>query len=246
MARTRFRVKIPVIGSMRHKDRHIRAINQAHSMIVRVTSNTFLCNELRPVCSTTAGECSPTATWSSSASASLAPSPMRRVSVLGLLCVFNGMCSTDIYASDSADVLRGKQLARIACSDCHVVASDSESPPLRYAPAPRFDDIASRPGTSEKSLQKFHHDYPLGWRDGAYDDAEARPDKAAGRGSFTVHHELAQALSASLLPGSNNFARSQRRESRQFVGWPWRRRPARGELTTNVTAPGIPGRPITR
>lgn len=132
------------------------AHGRAQSMIVRVTCNMFLCNELRSIRSTTRGECSPTATWSSSAFASPGLSPMRRVSVLGLLCVvFNGMCSTDTYASDSADVLRGKQLARIACSDCHVVGSDSDSPPLRYAPAPRFDDIASRPGTSEKSLQRF-------------------------------------------------------------------------------------------
>jgi len=61
----------------------------------------------------------------------------------------------DIYAADSADNLSGKQLARIACSDCHVVASDSESPPLLRDPAPRFDEIASRPGTTEKSLQQF-------------------------------------------------------------------------------------------
>jgi hypothetical protein len=65
------------------------------------------------------------------------------------------MYSMDIYAADSADDLSGKQLARIACSDCHVVASDSESPPLLRDPAPRFDEIASRPGTTQKSLQKF-------------------------------------------------------------------------------------------
>jgi mono/diheme cytochrome c family protein len=81
---------------------------------------------------------------------------MKFLSVQGLLyVVLTGMCSMDTYASDSADDLRGKQLARIACSDCHVVARDSESPPLQYDPAPRFDDIANRPGTSEKSLQKF-------------------------------------------------------------------------------------------
>jgi mono/diheme cytochrome c family protein len=60
------------------------------------------------------------------------------------------------YAADSAhDLLTGKQLARIVCSDCHVVASDSESPPPLHDPAPRFDEIASRPGTTEKSLQQF-------------------------------------------------------------------------------------------
>jgi len=76
--------------------------------------------------------------------------------MLGLLCVvLNGMCSMDIYAAESADNLRGKQLARIVCSQCHVVAIDSESPPLLHDPAPRFDEIANRPGTTEKSLQQF-------------------------------------------------------------------------------------------
>ena len=70
---------------------------------------------------------------------------------------------------------------------------------------------------------KVHHDYPLGWRDDAYDDAEARPAKATGHGSFTAHHELAQALNIFSPPGSNNLAPSQRRESRQFIRQ-WRRR----------------------
>jgi mono/diheme cytochrome c family protein len=65
------------------------------------------------------------------------------------------MCSLGLYAAVSADDLSGKQLARIACSDCHVVGSDSESPPLLHAPAPRFDEIANRPGVSEKSLRQF-------------------------------------------------------------------------------------------
>lgn len=60
------------------------------------------------------------------------------------------------HASDSADILQGQQLARITCSNCHVVASDSESPvPMLHESAPRFDDIANRPGTTENSLQKF-------------------------------------------------------------------------------------------
>jgi cytochrome c2 len=60
-----------------------------------------------------------------------------------------------IYAAASADDLSGRQLARIACSDCHVVGSDSESPPPLHDTAPRFDEIAGRPGTTEKSLQQF-------------------------------------------------------------------------------------------
>jgi len=83
--------------------------------------------------------------------------PIKRASVSGLLyIVINGLCSMAGHASDSADILKGQQLARIACSDCHVVASDSESPvPMLHESAPRFDDIANRPGTTEKSLRKF-------------------------------------------------------------------------------------------
>jgi mono/diheme cytochrome c family protein len=82
---------------------------------------------------------------------------MKQVSMPGLLyVVFNGLWSMDSYASDAADILKGQQLARIACSDCHIVASDSESPvPTLNESAPRFDDIANRAGASEKSLQKF-------------------------------------------------------------------------------------------
>lgn len=61
-----------------------------------------------------------------------------------------------IYATASADEINGRQLARIVCSDCHIVGSDSESPPpLHDSVAPRFDEIASRPGINEKALQLF-------------------------------------------------------------------------------------------
>ena len=68
---------------------------------------------------------------------------------------FNGMCSMGIHAAAPADDSSGKQLARIACSACHVVESDSESPPPLHDPAPRFDEIANRPNATEKSLQQF-------------------------------------------------------------------------------------------
>ena len=82
---------------------------------------------------------------------------MKRVSASGLLyLVFSGVGSTGIHASDSAEIQKGMQLARIACSNCHMVASDAESPlPMLHESAPRFDDVANRPGTTEKSLQTF-------------------------------------------------------------------------------------------
>jgi mono/diheme cytochrome c family protein len=79
--------------------------------------------------------------------------------ISGLLYIGLGsICNMGASAADSTLdplVQKGKQLARIACSDCHVVASDSESPQPLYDPAPRFDEIANRPGTSERSLQRF-------------------------------------------------------------------------------------------
>jgi len=82
---------------------------------------------------------------------------MKRVSVPGLLClVFNGLGAVGTHASDSPDILKGKQLARIACSNCHLVENDSESPiTMLQESAPHFDDIANRPGRTEISLQKF-------------------------------------------------------------------------------------------
>jgi mono/diheme cytochrome c family protein len=75
-----------------------------------------------------------------------------------LLCVAGCvLCGISAEAADSAqDVVQsGKQLARIACSACHIVASDSDFPALMHDPAPRFVDIADRPGSSEKSLRQF-------------------------------------------------------------------------------------------
>lgn len=71
---------------------------------------------------------------------------------LGSLCAMSAGAVD--YAADPL-VLKGKQLARIACSDCHVVASDAESPPPLDELGPRFDQIANRPGVSEQSLQRF-------------------------------------------------------------------------------------------
>jgi len=50
---------------------------------------------------------------------------------------------------------RGEQLARVVCSACHVVAKDQEIPPLLAKPAPSFQSIANRPGTSADSIAHF-------------------------------------------------------------------------------------------
>lgn len=86
------------------------------------------------------------------------PASLRNwISGLVYICL-SGICSLCASAADSIPdpiVLKGKQLARIACSDCHIVANDAESPPPLYDTAPRFDEIANRPGSTEQSLQRF-------------------------------------------------------------------------------------------
>ena len=54
-----------------------------------------------------------------------------------------------------AAVARGDSLARLVCSDCHLVAADQTFPPVLQPPAPSFSDIANRPATTAKSLQQF-------------------------------------------------------------------------------------------
>ena len=76
-----------------------------------------------------------------------------------LLCMGLGsLCCMGASAADSTRdplVLKGRDLARIACSKCHVVASDTEAPAPVYDAAPRFDEIANRRGVSEQSLRRF-------------------------------------------------------------------------------------------
>ena len=76
----------------------------------------------------------------------------------GLLCMALFGIGGTVAAADPVQdpqLRSGAQLARIACSGCHLVAPDPEAPsPLRNS-GPRFVDIANRPGVSEKSLQRF-------------------------------------------------------------------------------------------
>jgi mono/diheme cytochrome c family protein len=51
--------------------------------------------------------------------------------------------------------VRGEQIARTICSNCHVVAADQEFPPILLQKTPDFVDIANRPDTTSKSLQSF-------------------------------------------------------------------------------------------
>jgi mono/diheme cytochrome c family protein len=70
----------------------------------------------------------------------------------------SGLCSTLLYAGPpgpSPLLARGKQLARIECSQCHVVSPDQGFPPSLQVSAPSFEAIANYRGTSEHSLRHF-------------------------------------------------------------------------------------------
>jgi mono/diheme cytochrome c family protein len=58
-------------------------------------------------------------------------------------------------AETAADPAEGHRLALKICSACHMVASDQQSPPVLRHPAPDFQAIAGKPGTSAASLQRF-------------------------------------------------------------------------------------------
>jgi mono/diheme cytochrome c family protein len=57
---------------------------------------------------------------------------------------------------NSADTARkGRDLATIACSNCHQVAVDQGASPGLATPAPSFDSIAQRPDISANALEHF-------------------------------------------------------------------------------------------
>jgi mono/diheme cytochrome c family protein len=74
---------------------------------------------------------------------------------VGTALAFAGAPSGAAEKPNDPSVARGEHLARIICSACHVVAKDQEFPPLLRQPAPPFDEIANRPGISEKTLRQF-------------------------------------------------------------------------------------------
>ena len=57
--------------------------------------------------------------------------------------------------ADEQDVKRGRDLALLICTACHVVASDQPLPPRLVPPGPDFQLIANRPATTDKSLHQF-------------------------------------------------------------------------------------------
>jgi mono/diheme cytochrome c family protein len=69
-----------------------------------------------------------------------------------------GLYSTSLFAGNPGPdplVVRGRQLARIVCSQCHVISPDQDLSPSLEVAAPSFEAIANRRATSEKYLRHF-------------------------------------------------------------------------------------------
>lgn len=84
--------------------------------------------------------------------------PLARIGrcVRNYLCIALGLYSTTLWAGTGGPdpvAVRGRQLARIECSQCHMV--DQDAPPSLEVSAPAFEAIAKRRTTSEKSLRHF-------------------------------------------------------------------------------------------
>jgi len=71
-----------------------------------------------------------------------------------MLGVLAGMSARAEEPQGQRTVEKGELLARLICSNCHIVADDQHATRL-IQPTPSFREIANRPGTNEKSLRHF-------------------------------------------------------------------------------------------
>src|SRR5450755_3466526 len=57
--------------------------------------------------------------------------------------------------AESDLVLRGRKLANLVCSVCHVVSEDKDQVPILRNPGPPFAAVAARPSITEATLRDF-------------------------------------------------------------------------------------------
>lgn len=74
---------------------------------------------------------------------------------LAFALVFGEIAPTNAQETKSGLVAAGHDLALKICAQCHVVAKDQDSAPIRQPPAPGFSMIVARPDMTEASLRSF-------------------------------------------------------------------------------------------
>ena len=82
--------------------------------------------------------------------------PMRLI----LFPLATALLATSASAATSNRAERGLALARQHCAACHAVTANGTS---AHPEAPAWEDIANRPGTTDRTLRRFlsdSHNYP--------------------------------------------------------------------------------------
>jgi hypothetical protein len=80
---------------------------------------------------------------------------MRTTSISLFIFLMIGCSARGQAVSTADDVRKGRHLAIMLCTTCHVVALDQPYAPTLSPPAPSFESIALRRDTSANSLQHF-------------------------------------------------------------------------------------------
>jgi len=72
-----------------------------------------------------------------------------------VVCLMSVGPASAQMVNSTETVRKGRDLAAIACANCHVVGAGQPSARVLVPPAPPFDSIAKRPDTSADALENF-------------------------------------------------------------------------------------------
>ena len=108
------------------------------------------------------------------------------VRLSGIFVATAGIC-VSAAADPVGNPAEGHRLALKICAACHVVAADQEEAPLLRNPAPSFQAIANRPGTTAASVQHFVQTIHRTFANGTdMPNPELTEDQAADIASYVV------------------------------------------------------------
>ena len=80
---------------------------------------------------------------------------MRMVAVVFVIFWMTGAPASAQAVATGDEVSKGRHLAIMLCTECHLVAPDQPYAPTLSPPAPSFVSIAQRPSTTVDSLRNF-------------------------------------------------------------------------------------------